>query len=174
MLIKYYEVYSRCKDSALSKIKEINSSGFFTYISSSVDNASYDRNSSSNPKTRHLILLTDWVIDVFRDRSVSKFSLCPMPIDHSIATLTTLVTLTDSPSINPQRSYQVGDIDEFGTNLPPEHANSNSSSLETDNSIPVVNSDPQLESAPARSGINPDLAADVTTRDRASGLGELE
>lgn len=62
------------KNKALSKIKKIHSSGLFTHIEDAIQRSSKDWFEKVEGKSRHLILLTDGVVDVSKDMMESAES----------------------------------------------------------------------------------------------------
>lgn len=66
-LVKTGVVNKKWKKKALSKIKKIHSSGLFTNIEKAIQQSSQDWFNEPESQARHLILLTDGVVDVSED-----------------------------------------------------------------------------------------------------------
>jgi len=66
-LVKTGRVDQKWKKNALLKVNKIHSRGLFTHIEEAIDNASASWFESTDQQNRHLILLTDGMVDVSKD-----------------------------------------------------------------------------------------------------------
>lgn len=72
MLVKHRLVDDEWREEALIKVNQINSVGKFTNIGEVLDKAAYDRSyTTSSAFDKHVILLTDGMVDIDRDPEVN-------------------------------------------------------------------------------------------------------
>ena len=67
VLVKAEEVNEKWKQEALKKINKIHSRGLYTHIEDAIQNAAQQWFKSSEQHDRHLILLTDGMVDISKD-----------------------------------------------------------------------------------------------------------
>ncbi|WP_299982815.1 VWA domain-containing protein [uncultured Pseudoteredinibacter sp.] len=72
MLVPHQAVTEDWKNKAASKAEGINSSGLFTNIGLALEKASYDIEQSADKFDRHLILLTDGMVDIAKDPDANQ------------------------------------------------------------------------------------------------------
>lgn len=72
MLVPHQAVSEDWKSNAASKADGINSSGLFTNIGLALEKASYDIEQNSEKFDRHLILLTDGMVDIAKDPDANQ------------------------------------------------------------------------------------------------------
>ncbi|RRJ84557.1 VWA domain-containing protein [Aestuariirhabdus litorea] len=69
MLVPYGTVNELWRKRARERIKQINSVGLYTNIGAVLDKASFDRNDPATDSERNLILLTDGMVDVSKEKA---------------------------------------------------------------------------------------------------------
>ncbi|WP_426416951.1 VWA domain-containing protein [Aestuariirhabdus sp. LZHN29] len=69
MLVPYGPVNPQWRQRARDEIKKINSVGLYTNIGAVLDKASFDRNDAASDSPRNLIMLTDGMVDISKDRA---------------------------------------------------------------------------------------------------------
>ncbi|MCL6416895.1 VWA domain-containing protein [Aestuariirhabdus sp. Z084] len=72
MLVPYGAVNEQWREVARKELKKINSVALHTNIGAALDKASFDRSESPTSGPRHMVILTDGMVDVSKDPEVDK------------------------------------------------------------------------------------------------------